>query len=171
MKSLHIQAQSLAQVRRLRSRGFTLVELMIVVAIIAILASVAYPSYVEYVARGQRAKLKTQMVLAQQWMERFYSENYRYDQTAAGVANTFGSQAFRQSPPPDEGAATYTLAMDRVGDDDKGQTYIITATRVGTMASDRCGAPSVTNTGVKDVTGYDENRYTSAAAAIADCWR
>jgi type IV pilus assembly protein PilE len=171
MKSLHIAA--LAQARRLRARGFTLVELMIVVAIVAILASVAYPSYIEYVARGQRAKLKTQMVLAQQWMERYYSESYRYDQTAAGVANTFAAQPFSQSPPPGEGAQTYVLTMGPVGTDTTGQTYQITATRVtsGTMASDHCGEPSVTNTGVKDVANFDTAKHATAAAAMADCWR
>ena len=39
-------------------RGFTLIELMIVVAIIAVLASVAYPSYKEYVARSRRAEAR-----------------------------------------------------------------------------------------------------------------
>lgn len=169
MTSLHITA--LAQARRLRAHGFTLVELMIVVAIIAILASVAYPSYIEYVARGQRAKLKTQMVSAQQWMERFYSENYRYDQTAAGVANTFAAQPFSQSPPPGEGTVTYNLAMAPVTGDTAGQTYIITATRAGAMASDHCGDPSVTNTGVKDVINFDTGRHATAVVAIADCWR
>lgn len=169
MTSLHITA--LAQARRLRARGFTLVELMIVVAIIAILASVAYPSYIEYVARGQRAKLKTQMVLAQQWMERFYSENYRYDQTAAGVANTFSTQPFSQSPPPGEGTQTYTVTMAPVTGDTAGQTYKITATRANAMASDHCGDPSVTNTGVKDVINFDTGKHTTAAVAIVDCWR
>ena len=57
-------------------RGFTLIELMIVVAIIAVLASVAYPSYKEYVARSRRAEARAVLVAAQQWMERFYTENF-----------------------------------------------------------------------------------------------
>lgn len=44
-------------------RGFTLIELMIVVAIIAVLASVAYPSYKEYVARSRRAEARAVLLL------------------------------------------------------------------------------------------------------------
>jgi type IV pilus assembly protein PilE len=59
-------------------RGFTLIELMIVVAVVAILAAVAYPAYTEYVARSHRRQLQTQVAAAQQWLERVYSETYRY---------------------------------------------------------------------------------------------
>jgi type IV pilus assembly protein PilE len=162
-------------VRRTGVRGFTLIEVMIVVAIVAILASVAYPSYMEYVARGRRTQLKTQMVAAQQWMERFYSESYRYNQNAAGTATEgvgglFSQQVFSQSPPVGEGAAQYTLA---VATGNGGQTYTITATRAGAMVADHCGSPSVTNTGIKGVVdgSFDATRHTTAAVAIVDCWR
>ena len=60
-----------------KHQGFTLIELMIVVAVIGILASIAYPSYREYVAKSRRAEAKTVLLSAQQWMERFYTENFR----------------------------------------------------------------------------------------------
>jgi type IV pilus assembly protein PilE len=67
-------------------KGFTLIELVIVVAIVAILATIAYPSYQDSVRKSRRADAKGVLMEAAQWMERFYTENNRYDQTRAGVA-------------------------------------------------------------------------------------
>lgn len=147
-------------------RGFTLIELMITVVIVGILASVAYPSYVEYVARGHRTQLKGQMAAAQQWMERYFSERYFYGDTSASTVNTaFANQGFAQSPPSGEGSARYTLGVVVAN---SGQTYTITATRTGTMANDRCDNPTVTNTGVKGISGKSG---AAADALVADCWR
>lgn len=58
--------------------GFSLIELMIVVAVIGILASIAYPSYSRYVERAQVADGKTGLLQAAQSMERCYTANLRY---------------------------------------------------------------------------------------------
>ncbi len=147
-------------------RGFTLIEVMITVVIVGILASVAYPSYIEYVARGHRTQLKGQMVAAQQWMERYYTERYVYGDDATATVNTaFSSQGFAQSPPSGEGAARYTVGVSVAN---SGQTYTITATRTGTMSGDRCDNPTVTNTGVKGISGKTS---TEAAPLVEACWR
>lgn len=63
------------------ARGFTLIEVMIVVVIMTILAAVAYPSYVNYVIRGQRSE-------AQQWLLDFAQrqEQYFLDRRAYATA-------------------------------------------------------------------------------------
>lgn len=151
-----------------RERGFTLIELMVVVVVIGILASVAYPAYTEYVNRGRRAQVQTQMVLAQQWIERFYAEAYRYDQNAAGtaIATSFGTMSFATSPPAGEGTAAYTLSVNATA-----QGYTLTATRTGVMANDPCGNPTVTHTGIKGASGFNSSKYSNQAAAVAACWR
>ena len=78
--------------KRQTQRGFTLIEVMIVVAIVGILSAIAYPSYQEYVAKSRRATLVGLLQQGQQWMERFYTENYRYDQNSTGTAVTDASQ-------------------------------------------------------------------------------
>lgn len=73
-----------------RNYGFTLIELMVVVAVIAILASVGYPSYTEYVQRSRIAEATSQLSDWRIRMERFYQDNRMYLDGAncgAGVPN------------------------------------------------------------------------------------
>ena len=153
-----------------KHQGFTLIELMIVVAVIGILASIAYPSYREYVAKSRRAEAKTVLLSAQQWMERFYTENFRYDQNSAGTAVTDASQfPARFSQSPTEGSAVYTIAV--VIPANTRDAYSVKATRkAGTaMATDRCGDFSLDHLGRKDLVNY--SGFASKAAAIDACWR
>ena len=58
-----------------RARGFTLIELMVVVAIIAILAAIAYPSYTNHVVKTRRAAATACVMEAAHFMERYYTTN------------------------------------------------------------------------------------------------
>lgn len=70
-----------------RTKGFTLIELMIVVVIIAILASIAMPSYKDYVLRGKIAEAQGQLASLQVRMEQYYQDNRSYaNGTACGIA-------------------------------------------------------------------------------------
>lgn len=145
-----------------KENGFTLIELMIVVAIVGILAAVAYPSYTGQMAKGRRSDARVQLVSAQQWMERFYSESYSYSTDSAGnaVSAAFNAQPFSQSPRTGEGKAVYTLSVASTS-----SIYTLTATPVagGAMANDLCGSLSLTNTGRRGISGNSNN--------LLSCWK
>jgi type IV pilus assembly protein PilE len=66
--------------------GFTLVELMIVVAIVGILAAIAYPSYIDSVRKGKRAEGRAAVTSLLQQQERYFTQNNTYVAFAMGAA-------------------------------------------------------------------------------------
>jgi type IV pilus assembly protein PilE len=65
-----------------RQGGFTLIELMIVVAIVGILAAIAYPAYTSQVKKTQRSDAKAALLAAAQTLERCYTEYNAYNNAA-----------------------------------------------------------------------------------------
>lgn len=61
-----------------RATGFTLIELMIVVAVVGILAAIAYPSYIDSVRKGNRAEGRAAIASLLQQQERYYTQNNTY---------------------------------------------------------------------------------------------
>lgn len=133
------------------SSGFTLIEVMIVVAIVGMLVAIALPSYRSHVERGDRAAARAGLLEAQQFMERYYSVN-----------NTFTSAALpaRLTSVPSN-AAKYTIAVGNLA----ANTFTLTATPLATVQ--KCGNLTLTHTGVKGVSVPS----SPTAADIAACWR
>ncbi|MBI5925446.1 MAG: type IV pilin protein [Aquabacterium sp.] len=145
------------------SRGFTLIEVMVVVAIIGILASIAYPSYTEYVRRGQRAKAQTALMEAAQYMQRYYAANNSYKTPLAGSDLTAANVASALSNSND---LAYDLSFDTNSPTATSYKLLMTPKSSGTMNGDRCGAFGIDQTGLKSVTPPSGKSTT-----VAECWK
>lgn len=141
---------------RNHSRGFSLIELMIVVAIIAILAMVAYPSYQDYVRRAARAEARAAILNMAQLQERNFSDRGAYVAVSSG-ALTDGWQNANWS------GSSYSSRKYDVTVAINGNTYTITATPTATngFSEPNCGNLTLTSNGT---------RGSSAGDAVA-CWR
>jgi len=126
-------------IKKQKMLGFTLLELMIVVAIVAILAAIAYPSYQDSVRKARRGDAQAGLVELANFLERRFTESNEYDGsnaattlTASGVISNY-----------------YTLSITNFNT----TTYTLQAVPQGDQVADSCATMRLLHTGEKQTTG------------------
>ena len=138
---------------QLRLAGFTLIEVMIVVAIISIIAAFGIPSYTSYMEKTRRVEAKTILSEIAGEQQRFFTENNRFaaDLTEMGypTAAMLSENGFYSASVTANTASSYTITAAPVAG--------------GAQESDSdCGSFTINSAGIKGVDG--------AALAADECW-
>lgn len=127
--------------------GFSLMELLIVLACVAILSSVAVPTYQTWQQRQQRSQARVALMQVAQWLERSAAANGRYPKLEEVPANVWFFQGLRYQ-------VQASLSE---------QSFNLIATPVGAQASDACGSFTLTHLG--------EQGVQQASLNAASCWQ
>lgn len=140
--------------------GFTLIELMIVVAIVAISAAIAYPSYQESVARGRRAEAKAVLLECAYWIERQYTMSGAYNKKDDGTALTSAALPYIEAP-KDGTAKYYDIAFVSLP---TATEFALRATPKNAMVNDKCGVFTLNQAGARSLKG------NAPGTDVASCW-
>lgn len=128
-------------------RGFTLIELMIVVVIISILAAIGYPSYLQFVNKSRRSDAQAVLLETSQRLERCYSMHNKYDDAGCAVALPLNSP---------EGYYTVTGVINS-------NSFTLTATPTA-------GGPQVNDGDCTTLSINQLNQKTATGADAGSCW-
>lgn len=141
-----------------KQRGFTLTELVIVIAIVAILVSLAVPGYRDFVYRTKRMEAINTVIELAACQERIYTQTRRYGVSGCGLtagcidsADQRYKVCFGTGRPGANGPAD--------------QSFVVTATPQGPQAGDRCGDISLDDVGARGASRAND------AADVARCWQ
>lgn len=140
------------------SKGFTLIELMVVVVVVAILAAVAMPNYQSYVLRSHRTVAINALLDLGSRQARYYTTNNTYTATLTDLGYATGTISL-----PSAGDVRYTITVgpSLIPLSTIQTTFTATATRAGAQESDTCGNYTYTELGVKGV----------SSGSVNSCWQ
>lgn len=143
----------------IKPNGFTLIELMMVVAIIGLLAAIALPQYSDYVVRAKRVEAQGLLLELASFTERFFTETGAY----TGVALPFDTS-------PKEGSNTsYDIDFSVAA---AATVFTLRAVPTGSQSVDTdCGTLSLDQTGVKCIlAGSKCSNVVAEQDAVGQCW-
>lgn len=141
--------------RRLRALGFSLLELMIVVAIIAILSAIAYPSYISHVTKTNRVAAEGCLSEFSNWMERYYTTNLNYPVSSSSVPFSTMDCATAQQT-----GNNYQYDFQTA----QPTSYVLKATPQGAQLTrdTKCGTLTLDQKGARGIVG--------GTGTVQECW-
>ena len=154
------------RMRKLFNKGFTLIELMIVVVIMGILAAFAYPNYTRYIVESRRSDAQIALTQLAAQEEKFFSQCNSY----IGVYNAAGSTVvgctgFGATYPTTSSNGFYTLSVTVLpAPPARSTSFVATATPVAGTTQAADGAFTITHAGLKQ---WDKNNNTTFEASEA----
>ncbi len=132
----------------MRSRGFSLIEVLVTCVIVGILAAIALPSYQKQIQKTRRSDAKSALIGAAGQMERYFTERSTYATATLGSGGVYAATTEN---------GYYTLSLANLS----ATTYTLLAAPAGAQTGDLCGTMSYTEQGVKGVTG---------SLPVTECW-
>ena len=132
--------------KRDHARGFTLIEILIVVAILGILTSIALPAYQNSVLRSGRAEAKGELMTVASDQERFFASSNTYSTDATPLLTPYATKRTTEN-----GLYTITVAAGATGS--IATSFVATATAVGDQTADACVTLTISSIGVRGATG------------------
>lgn len=141
-----------------KTQGFSLIELMIVVAIVAILAAVAVPSYQSFVQEGRRAEGVALALDIASRQERYFTQSANYTDKAENLGYA-ASRRNGNNPLSENGYYEAVITGTAAGASNAISTYSISTEP--SVADAECGNLILDNIG----------RRTSEHGDAAECWR
>lgn len=145
-------------------KGFTLIELMMVVAIVAILMAIAVPSYRSYIERGDRAELQATLAAAAGSLERYKSQRFSYSGATAGAGAT---DTIPNRSPIESAAGTekYTITLNATA-----SGFLITAVSTSRFSSNGQEILTIDEAGVRCFRPREAGNPTTCDPATHQRW-
>lgn len=150
------------RIKPLRERGFTLIEILVVIVIVALLAAVALPGYRSFILKTKRSLGKSELLAVAARQEQFFVNNKQYATSLATlgyVANPYSINSEAEHVLTSATDKIYTIKLSSAST----TAYTLQAVPQGKQAKDTtCGTLQLTSSGEKSMVDATGNK--------SDCW-
>lgn len=143
-----------------KKKGFTLIEVMMVVAIIAIIVAIALPNYREYVLRSNRAVGKGELLQVASRQEQYFLNNRSYTNLMTDLGYTANYYVDSEGQPATAASSIYQITITEPTSNTRETTYTLSAVPQNGQTDDiKCGSLGIDEQADKTETGTETDTY------------